>query len=251
MSGLNKWFSYFVLLLLLFSMQEAVAQQKLLRGVILDAQSGERVPFASMRFLQSGNGKLSDSAGNFVFRFENWPKDTLEITYVGFQNYHLVLSDSLFRRYRKDSISVVIQLQRGRYNNEVVVSRKVDFGLLLWRKIVRRKKFNDRYRFDNFSYELYNKLELDLNKVNKDKLESIRLLRPFDFVLNNIDSSEDHPFLPIYVTETLSDYYYQRSPLKRREVILGSKTVGLDNESVSKFLGGMDQNIDFYNNFIP
>ena len=77
------------------------------------------------------------------------------------------------------------------------------------------------------------------------------MLRPFDFVLNNIDSSEDNPFLPIYVTETLSDYYYERSPLKRREVIIGSKTVGLDNPSVSKFLGGMDQNIDFYKNFIP
>ncbi|HVY74422.1 MAG TPA: DUF5686 family protein, partial [Puia sp.] len=173
------------------------------------------------------------------------------ITYVGFLDYHLVISDSLLRRARHDSINVVVLLQRGAYANEVVVSRKVDFGLLLWRKIVRRKKFNDRYRFNNFSYELYNKLELDLNRVNKEKLEKMRLLRPFDFILNNIDSTEEAPFLPIYVTETLSDYYYQRSPLKRREVIKGSKTVGLDNESISKFLGGMDQNIDFYRNFIP
>ena len=60
-----------------------------------------------------------------------------------------------------------------------------------------------------------------------------------------------NPFLPIYITETLSDYYYQRDPAKRREFIIGSKTVGLNNESVSKYLGGMEQNIDFYNNFIP
>jgi hypothetical protein len=251
MPGLKKLLTYLTFFSFLFSVQDAVCQRKLLRGVILDAQSGERVPFASLRFLQSGNGKLSDSAGNFAFRFEEWPKDTLEISYVGFQDYNLQISDTLTRKSRNDSLFVVIQLQRGAYINEVVVSRKVDFGLLLWKKIVRRKKFNDRYRFDNFSYELYNKLELDLNKINKNKIEKVKLLRPFDFVLNNIDSSEDNPFLPIYVTETLSDYYYQRSPLKRREVILGSKTVGLDNESVSKFLGGMDQNIDFYRNFIP
>jgi len=251
MPGLKKLLTYLTFFSFLFSVQDAVCQRKLLRGVILDAQSGERVPFASLRFLQSGNGKLSDSAGNFAFRFEEWPKDTLEISYVGFQDYNLRISDTLTRKSRNDSLFVVIQLQRGAYINEVVVSRKVDFGLLLWKKIVRRKKFNDRYRFDNFSYELYNKLELDLNKVNKNKIEKVKLLRPFDFILNNIDSSEDNPFLPIYVTETLSDYYYQRSPLKRREVILGSKTVGLDNESVSKFLGGMDQNIDFYRNFIP
>ena len=191
MCGLKKSLPFAAFLFFLFSFQDAVSQQKMLRGVILDAQSGERVPFASLRFTHSGAGKLSDSAGNFSFRFEAWPKDTLEITYVGFQNYDLPVSDSLLRRSLNDSLFVVVHLQRGQYTNEVVVSRKVDFGYLLWRKIVRRKKFNDRYRFKNFSYELYNKLELDLNKVNKNKLESIKLLRPFDFVLNNIDSSED------------------------------------------------------------
>jgi len=29
------------------------------------------------------------------------------------------------------------------------------------------------------------------------------------------------------------------------------KTIGVDNESISKLLGGMDQNINIYNNFIP
>jgi Family of unknown function (DUF5686) len=228
------------------------AQSKILQGIILDAHSGERIPFASMRFARSGNGKLSDSAGSFRFRLDSWPSgDTLQISYVGFNDYNLVFSDSLLQRVNGNSLGVTIYLQRGKYANEVVVRKKVDFGLLLWRKIVRRKPFNDRYRFQNFSYELYNKLELDLNQVNKERLKTVKLLQPFAFILNNIDSSEGQPFLPIYLTETLSDYYYQRSPLKRREVIKGSKTVGLDNESVSKFLGGTDENIDFYQNFIP
>ncbi len=79
-------------------------------------------------------------------------------------------------------------------------------------KIVKHKESNDRYRFQNFSYELYNKLELDLNKVNKERLETVKLLRPFAFILNNVDSSEDNLFFPIYITETLSDYYYERDP---------------------------------------
>ncbi len=40
-------------------------------------------------------------------------------------------------------------------------------------------------------------------------------------------------------------------PAKAEGSDQGSKTVGLNNESVSKYLGGMEQNIDFYNNFIP
>jgi hypothetical protein len=251
MWALKKCRPYLSFLFLLFVTTGAQAQAKVLSGVILDVQSGERVPFASMRLDKSGYGKLSDSAGGFTFHFIQWPRDTLEISYVGYQTFSLILNDSLTRQAIHDSLFIIIHLERGRYINEVVVRRKVDFGLLLWRKIIKHKESNDRYRFHNFSYELYNKLELDLDQVNRERLETVKLLKPFKFILNNIDSSESKPFLPIYITETLSDYYYQRNPAKRREFIIGSKTVGLNNESVSKYLGGMEQNIDFYNNFIP
>ena len=251
MWALKKCQPYLSALFLLFITTVAQAQTKVLRGVILDVQSGERIPFASMRLDKSGYGKLSDSAGGYTFHFEQWPRDTLKISYVGYQTFSLILNDSLTRQAIHDSLFIIIHLERGRYINEVVVRRKVDFGLLLWRKIIKHKESNDRYRFHNFSYELYNKLELDLDQVNRERLETVKLLKPFKFILNNIDSSESKPFLPIYITETLSDYYYQRNPAKRREFIIGSKTVGLNNESVSKYLGGMEQNIDFYNNFIP
>src|SRR5579871_4358573 len=172
------------------------AQSRILKGTITDAHSAERIPFASMRFKKSGTGKLSDSAGNFSFRFSEWPAhDTLEITYVGYRDYELP-ADSLVNSNANNSITVSIKLERGKYINEVVVERKIDRGLLLWKKIVRRKKFNDRYRFSNFSYELYNKLELDLNKVNKEKLQEKKIFKPFKFVFDNIDTTEGPAFLP-------------------------------------------------------
>ena len=239
-------------LVLFFISANSYSQTKILKGIIKDAHSDERVPFASMRFKKSGTGKLSDSSGSFVFRFDEWPKDTLEITYVGFQDYELAFDSAFFPKTGNNNvINISIRLERGRYQNEIVVRKKVDHGLIMWRRIVRRKKFNDRYRFNNFSYELYNKLELDLNNVDKKKLREKKLLRPFAFALDNVDTTEGKPFLPVYLTETLSDYYFQKSPVKRREIIKGSKTIGLDNESVSRLLGGMEQNIDFYSNFIP
>jgi hypothetical protein len=39
--------------------------------------------------------------------------------------------------------------------------------------------------------------------------------------------------------------------LKRREVFKAVKTVGVKNESAAKLLGGMDQVVNVYNNFIP
>jgi hypothetical protein len=229
----------------------ANGQTKILRGVIKDAHSDERIPFASISFKKAGSGKLSDSAGNFTFRFEDWPSDTIEVTYVGYKDFILPL-DSVLQRAQGDVVDISILLERGKYAAEVVVKRKIDRGLLMWRRIVRRKPFNDRYRFDNFSYELYNKLEVDLKNVKRDKFGKLPFIKRFNFVFNNIDTTEDgKPFLPIYLTEAISDYYFQKSPLRRREVFKGTKTMGVNNESVSRFLGGMDQNVNFYSNFIP
>lgn len=224
----------------------AISQVKVLKGIVKDVHSDERIPFASLKFLKAGTGKLADSAGAFIFRFDKWPQDTLSVTYVGYQDFNIPLA-----AHKGDTLTVMVNMERGKYAAEVVVKRKIDRGLLMWKRIVRRKPYNDRYRFANFSYELYNKLELDLKNLNKERLGEMKLLRPFKFILNNVDTTEDAPFLPVYLTESISDYYYQKSPLKRREVFRGSKTMGVDNESVSKLLGGMDQNVNFYANFIP
>lgn len=236
------------LTLALFIINPAMAQVRVLKGIIKDVHSDERIPFASMKFLKAGSGRLADSAGAFIFRFEHWSPDTLEVTYVGYQDYKFVIDPA---NIHGDTLNLIINMERGKYAAEVVVKRKIDRGLLMWKRIVRKKPYNDRYRFANFSYELYNKLELDLKNLNKDKLNEMKLLKPFKFLLNNIDTTEGAPYLPVFLTESISDYYFQKSPLKRREVFRGSKTEGINNESVSKLLGGMDQNVNFYSNFIP
>jgi hypothetical protein len=236
------------LTLALIILYPATAQVRVLKGIVKDVHSDERIPFASIKFLKAGSGRLADSAGAFIFRFDKWSPDTLEITYVGYQDYKFAINPS---DIKGDTLNLVINMERGKYAAEVVVKRKIDRGLLMWKRIVRKKPFNDRYRFANFSYELYNKLELDLKNLNKERLNEMKLLKPFKFLLNNIDTTEGAPYLPVFLTESISDYYYQKSPLKRREVFKGSKTEGINNESVSKLLGGMDQNVNFYANFIP
>lgn len=232
--------------------QTILAQTKILRGVIKDAHSDERIPFASMQFTIAGTGKLSDSAGSFSFHFEQWPHDTIKVTYVGYQDFLLVIDSALISKAKNHVIDISILLERGKFTNEVVVKQKIDRGLLMWRRIVRRKPQNDRYRFDNFSYELYNKLEVDIKNIKRDKWQNLPFIKKFNFVFNNIDTTEEgNPYLPVYLTEAISNYYYQKSPKKRREVFQGTKTMGINNESVSRFLGGMDQNINFYANFIP
>src|SRR5688572_20999099 len=132
-------------LILPFAVQTCEAQPKIIKGYIKDALSDERIPFASIQFVKAQTGRLSDSAGNFVFRFDNWPDDTLLVTYVGYQDYKLFIGAEL-PRVQNDTLNVVVRLERGKYASEVIVNRTVDRGLLMWRRIVRRKAFNDKFR---------------------------------------------------------------------------------------------------------
>ncbi len=227
------------------------AQTKTIRGIVKDIHSDERIPFASLQFKKAGSGGLTDSAGDFAITLEKWPQDTLYVTYVGYQDYIIPIDSAFISKEKDNVVELEIAMERGKYASEVVVKRKIDRGWLMWRRIVRKKPYNDRYRFSNFSYELYNKLELDIKNINKEKMKEIRLLKNFKFVFDNVDTSEGAPILPVYLTETISDYYYRKSPRKRREEIKASKTMGINNESISRLLGGMEQNINFYDNFIP
>src|SRR6185436_20263624 len=179
----------FVLLLFLPGMI-ALSQRKILAGVVKDAHSDEPVPFASLQFLNSTIGKLSDSSGRFEFYLSQWPSDTLEITCVGYQPYKLFIPAS------SDSITVEITMERGTFNEGAKVKTKVNKGLYLWRKIVENKARNDKFRFQNFSYEVYNKLELDIKNLNFQKFSRFKPLKPVtDLINSSIDTTEGLPFL--------------------------------------------------------
>jgi len=243
----SKLYRFFFLPpLFLATFSAATAQQKIIRGVVQDSHSEERIPFASVSFKNTTVGKLTDSAGAFSFHLNDWPSDTLEITCVGYQPFPFIIDK------RRDSIAVNFNMERGTFNDGAQIKVKVNKGLLVWRKIVEHKPENDRYRFDNFSYELYNKLELDLKNINFQKFGKFKPLKSISDLINqNIDTSGGIKYLPTYLTETISDYYYQKKPLKRREIIKAANTNGIKNESVLKLLGGMDQVVNVYNNFIP
>ena len=242
-----KWLICSIIIFLFLFSYGASAQVKKLSGYIQDSHSEERIAFASLEFKNTTVGALSDSAGNFSFTLSRWPSDTLLVTFVGFEDYALPIDTTL------EEIQVIIEMERGKSNTEVIVKSRIGKGMIMWRKIVQHKPLNDRARFDNFSYELYNKLEADLNDATNNKLIKFPLLKPFKSVIyNNIDStSESNPILPLYLTESLSDYYYQRKPQRTREVFKAVKTIGFNNPSISKMLGGMYQNVNVYKNFIP
>ena len=81
-----------------------------------------------------------------------------------------VISLILFDCYRaKIPLLLNIIMERGTFNEGVKVKAKVNKGLCSGEKLYKINHAMINYRFENFSYELYNKLELDIKNLNFQK----------------------------------------------------------------------------------
>ena len=220
------------------------AQEKRIHGSVTNQFTLEKIPFASVVWKTSGKGTLTDSLGNFGMEASSAKKDTLIISYVGFKNLAIPIQAG------KDT-ALAVFLNQGKEADSVIILHTYNKGLLWWKHIVKNKPVNNPYKFNAYSYGLYNKLEFDINNINRDGFNQYKLLRPFGFILDNIDSvSENRPFLPVFITETLSDFYYSASPFRAREDIKAVQTTGIKNETVLQFMGGINQRINAYENFM-
>lgn len=219
---------------------------KQVKGLIRDYNTGEGIPFAQVLFPRSAIGTTTELNGEFAFSYTVAPSDSLLVSSLGYK--------SLYRRIDTSQAVYLLDVDMSRTENllrEVVIRPGEDPAVALVKKIIKAKPDNNPDKYANYKYELYNKLELDLVRMSREQFRKIPMMKPFAFIFNNVDSlSEAKPFLPLFLTETLSDYYFQREPRKTKEVVKGSQVKGINNESVTQFLGGMYQQINLYDNFI-
>ncbi|SIO42878.1 DUF5686 family protein [Chitinophaga niabensis] len=243
---MTGWKRTIALVICIISFLPLSAQFKI-SGIVKDAHTEELIPFATLQFVGTNTGMVTDAEGHFVFELPVIPSDSLLVRVMGYRRTVLFVDKNL-----KDQ-TLNFEISRSDVSLKTYeIKANVNFALVLLRHIIRRKPENNYDRLESYKYEIYNKLELDLKNLNTVKLSRNRFTKPFSFILKNIDSTtENQPFLPVFLTESISDYYYQKSPKRTKEVIKGSRTSGIDNESVTKFLGGMYQNINVYDNYIP
>ena len=117
-------------------------------------------------------------------------------------------------------------------------------------KVIKNKPVNDAFNNKTFQCQVYDKMEVDLKNL-PEKLEKNRLMRPLAFAFNNQDTTTDNDkLLPVFLSETNSNYYYQKSPEKDRYDYTAIKSSGFDNKSILTFVDGLYKKINIYNNYI-
>ncbi|MBS1665657.1 MAG: carboxypeptidase-like regulatory domain-containing protein [Bacteroidetes bacterium] len=220
------------------------SQHRQVRGNVTNPFTKERVSFASVMWKNARNGTITDSAGNFSIPVSAHKLDTLVISYSGFIPLYVRIDPA------KDTALLQLFLTEGKRADSAIVKSGYNKGYLWWKKVVKNRPHNDPYEKGSGSYELYNKLELDINNIRHDAFDGHRMLKPFGFILNNIDSvSERSPFLPVFITERLASYYFSNDPSRSREEVKAVQTNGIRNEMVLHYLEGLHSRSDSYENY--
>jgi hypothetical protein len=232
-----------LLMMLVFSVL-VNAQVTKIMGTVTNAANGEPIPFVNIYFKGSTIGATSDFEGNYAIETFS-PGDSLTASYVGYVPKSSRVTPRVFQRidFALEPDNIML--------DEVVILPGENPAEVLLRKVIENKEVNNRKEFDAYEYEVYTKVQFDANNL-RERLQDRRLLRPFEFIFDYMDTStlNGKAYLPIFLSETMSEIYYRKEPKERIEVIRASKLSGVENESITQFLGDLNSSVNIYDNYI-
>ncbi len=220
-----------------------LGQNTIVHGLVLD-ENDEPMAFVNIAFKHSTVGTITDFDGNYYIETRQ-PTDSLIASSLGHRRGVFPVRKNQEQKidFRMETISIDIE--------EVTVRPGENPAFSILRNIYERKKFNNPDRFDSYQCRSYNKLRLDLNNI-EEEFKQRMLIRQFNFVFEHIDSSEmfGKNYLPILMVESVTRYYFQKSPGVDKEVIEAFKMSGDINNTISQFSGKMYQRLNVYDNFM-
>jgi len=236
--------SAYIIVVLLFGTLILNAQYTKIIGKIIDASTNEPLPFVNVYLQGTSVGATTGFDGKFSIKTKV-KADTLVASYVGYIDYKTKIKRGAFQEFE-------IKLQTSNVTlAEVVIHPTENPAHILLRKVIANKEKNNSRDFDYYQVKIYNKIQFDANNIT-DEFKKKRVFKPFEFVFEHVDTSalNGKTYLPLMLTESVSDFYYRKSPEFKKEIIKASRASGIKNESISLFLGNMYQQVNVYDNYI-
>ncbi len=241
----KKYINYILPFITIFSFFSYGQTKYTISGKIFDASTKEPLPFVPVLIKGTTIGTQSDFEGNYTIKTEKLT-DSIVAVYVGYKK--------LARPIRKNITDQIINFPLVLESislDEVTVKAGENPAHRIIRNVIANKPRHNPAKLEAYQYEVYNKVEFDLNKIPKEMRDS-KLMKPVSFVFKNVDSvfSEEKPSLPFFIIENISEFYYKKNPARKKEIVKASKITGFENPSISQVMGDMYQNINIYNNNI-
>lgn len=217
-----------------------MAQKTIITGRVYDAVTRQPMPFVNLQLRNTTVGTTTDIDGNYKLETTT-VSDSIQVSYIGY----FTSSKPILNR-KEQLLDFFLQPEAANLG-EVTVHPGENPAWRIMREVIDHRDENDPSYLDAYQYDSYNKVEFDMNNIPKS-YEDKKVLKPVKFVFNYIDSTnvQEKPYLPVFISESTSEFYYRNSPRAKKEVIKATQFSGFKSQSVAQFTGEMYQNVDMY-----
>jgi hypothetical protein len=241
----HKSLLFFLLIIYSFGSQA----QTIVKGKVTDANSGDPIPFVNIIFQGTTTGTTTDFDGNYSIKLST-KADSIVASYLGYRTKTKKVnpgSGIQLINFQMEEVATNLQ--------EVVFDAGENPAFALMRNVVKHKEKNDKRRLSAYEYETYTKIEVDVDNMT-EKFRKKKIIQKITQVLDSVDriAGEDgKPILPLFISESISRFYFRDKPDLRYEHIQKSKIngVGIDDGTlVTQFIGSSFQEYNFYQNWL-
>ena len=235
------------------------AQQKKtgISGVVVDAQSGETLPFVQIYFIRTSSkgpiattiGTTSDMDGNFdISNTEGYT--TLHFQMMGYKTEMYTLKPG---QMKKD---IKVKMEPDVYGlQDIVVTpkrRKREYKRkgnpaveLIKNVIARRDSFTVKTE-EKYTAEAYSRMSFALDNFYPNFNKGI--WKTFSFAEKYIDTTGTYPSLTVSIREHLANEYFQRKPHREKRILQKKRIFGLedviDSQSFRENVNAIFQDVD-------
>ena len=224
MRNLTKAFS---LVILFWAM--VLSAQAQVTGVVVDRESGDTIPFASLIYKGHHISAMGEENGTFsIERHNGWQ---LTVKAVGYKTTTLSIKADM-------QLPVVVRMKpEAQRLEEVVVrskrrskySRKNNPAVELMKRVIQAKKRTDLENHDFYQYSKYQKITLAVNDVTPNELEDVQE-KKMQWMLDQVEICplNNKLILPLSVDETALQHIYRKSPKQHKDIIRGQQSKGVN-----------------------
>ncbi|MBR9860528.1 carboxypeptidase-like regulatory domain-containing protein [bacterium] len=234
-------------LILLFYAVLSFAQNTVITGRVVDGNTGEPLPFVTMRASNAQVGAITDFDGYYKLTTDV-PFDSLIADYFGYEDLALPVKNG-----ETQVLDFTLYPATNTIGEVVVKPGGVNPAEIIMKRARKNKKEYNPEKIEYYQYDGYNKVQLAVDNVT-DKFQKRKIFKAMEPLFDTISAftdSSSNKVLPVFVSETVSEYYFRKTPRRTKEVILATKVqgVGVGEESyIAQVLGSTFQQYNFYEN---
>ncbi|TAE38784.1 MAG: carboxypeptidase-like regulatory domain-containing protein [Runella slithyformis] len=225
------------------------AQNYTFTGRVTDAQTGDPVPFASVAIKGKTAGASTNFEGFYTIKTTQ-TGDSLIVGSLGYRTRSKAIQAGVFAQtidFQLESAGIKLQ--------EVKIYAGENPAYSIIRKVVKEKDLHNPARLSAYEYDSYNKVEIDVDNLSErfKRRKAIKKIVGAIEKFDKIAGEDGKPVIPIYLSESISKFYYRNNPRKQKEKILKTNVKGIavtDGNVISQLVGSSFQQYNFYNNWL-